>query len=264
MEIKEWMAKKDNYESEVDKEGFINKSTIELIKILSKIKRNKNKDTEILCKVNPLIKLIGTILIIIFLSISKDKKYIFLILAYCLVSLCTLSGNTLKRILSVSFIVPAFSFLILLPSIVFININNSLFLILKIFITITLLNLLSYTTKWNEVIRALKKLFFADLFILILIITINYIYILGEISLNMLYALKLRSIGRNRNKNNSMSKIMGNLFLKAKVMGDEMYSAMECRGFTGDFVIYTEFKIRKIDIVYIIILSIILIMFFII
>ena len=170
-----------------------------------------------------------------------------------------------KKILGVSIIIPIFTFIVLLPSIIFMeNVNNSLYLILKVFITIVLVNILSYTTKWNDIVKALKVLFVPDLFILIFSITINYIYILGEIALNMLYALKLRSIGKNKEKGNSILRIIGNLFLKSKIMAEEMYSAMECRGFTGEYKSTAKFTIKGIDIVYIIILIIILLMFFVI
>jgi cobalt/nickel transport system permease protein len=51
----------------------------------------------------------------------------------------------------------------------------------------------------------------------------------------MFYALKLRSVGRNAGKTASISGIAGTLFLKSKEMAEEMYAAMECRGFTGEY-----------------------------
>ena len=51
----------------------------------------------------------------------------------------------------------------------------------------------------------------------------------------MLYALKLRSVGRNRDKTGSLSGIAGTLFLKSRVMAEDTYAAMECRCFTGTY-----------------------------
>ena len=51
----------------------------------------------------------------------------------------------------------------------------------------------------------------------------------------MLYALKLRSVGRNDGKTASLAAVAGTMFLKSKEMAEEMYSAMECRGFTGTY-----------------------------
>lgn len=92
--------------------------------------------------------------------------------------------------------------------------------------------------------------FIPDIFIFVFDITIKYIYILGEFSLDMLYSLKLRSIGFNNNKYTSLSKIMGNLFLKSKEMGEEIHSAMECRGFTGEYTSYSKFKFTLNDLLF--------------
>jgi cobalt/nickel transport system permease protein len=66
----------------------------------------------------------------------------------------------------------------------------------------------------------------------------------------MFYSLKLRSIGKNNRKYTSVPKIMGNLFLKSNEMGEEMYSAMECRGFTGEYTTVSNFKITVRDVLY--------------
>lgn len=129
----------------------------------------------------------------------------------------------------------------LVPSFIDGNIYNCVLIIMKIVGTIPSVNILSYTTKWDKISKSLKLFFITDLFIWVMEITIKYIVILVEHSLNLLYALKLRSIGKNNKKYNSISRIIGNLFLKSKDMGEEMFSAMECRGFTGEFNSVTNF-----------------------
>ena len=49
---------------------------------------------------------------------------------------------------------------------------------------------------------------------------------LGEFTLEMLYALKLRSVGKNRNKYGSLGGIAGTLFVKSREMSEEMSGAM--------------------------------------
>jgi energy-coupling factor transporter ATP-binding protein EcfA2 len=93
------------------------------------------------------------------------------------------------------------------------------------------MNLLSHNTKWSEISKSLKLLFIPDIFIWIIDITIKYIVLLGEHSINLLYALKLRAIGITSNKYNSLTGIMGNLFIKSYKASEEMFYAMECRGF---------------------------------
>lgn len=131
------------------------------------------------------------------------------------------------------------------------NIYNSLLLFQKIFITIMMMNLLAHNTKWNDVNKSLKLLYVPDIFIWIMDITIKYIVLLGEHSINLLYALRLRSVGNASNKYNSITGIIGSLFIKSYKMSEEMSQAMECRGFTGEYTTKVNFKLRKIDYGYI-------------
>ena len=130
------------------------------------------------------------------------------------------------------------------------NIYNSLLLFQKIITTILLMNLLSHNTKWSEISKSLKLLFIPDIFIWIMDITIKYIVLLGEYSINLLYALKLRSIGITSNKYNSLTGIMGNLFIKSYKMSEEMFHAMECRGFVGEYTTKVNLNLKKMDYIY--------------
>ena len=67
-------------------------------------------------------------------------------------------------------------------------------------------------------------------------ITLKYIVLLGDVCLDMLTALKLRSVGKNREKGKSLSGVLGVTFLKSREMSEEMYGAMTCRGFEGEYV----------------------------
>ncbi len=251
MEVKEWLLKKDDYEPVKDREKFLDKSIVGIVTILSKIQRENNISDEVIYKINPLVKLSSMIILIVFLSLSRNMLFVYFMLAYSLVYLCFLDGNAIKKILAVSLIVPIFTLVMLLPSIFFMgNRQSSVMLILKIFITVLLVNTLSYTTKWRDITKSLKMFFIPDIFILTFDITIKYIYVLGDFSLKMLYSLKLKSVGKNNDKRNSLSRIIGNLFLKSKTMGEEMYSAMECRGFTGEYVSYSKFKFTAMDAIY--------------
>lgn len=81
--------------------------------------------------------------------------------------------------------------------------------------------------------------------------------------MEMLYALKLKSIGKNDKKYLSLSGVMGNLFLKSKDMSEEMYSAMECRGFTGEYSSKIKFQFKFRDICYLVYNIILVMVYFI-
>ncbi|MDI9215573.1 MULTISPECIES: energy-coupling factor transporter transmembrane component T family protein [Clostridium] len=262
MEQRDWLLKKDNYEPVEDNENFLDKTIVGIMTMLSKIKR-ENPIDGFIYRINPIVQLISMIVLILFLALSNDIFFVYCILAYSLMYICILDGYVIKKILSISLIPPIFTLIILLPSIVFMgNYQASMLLVLKIFINVLLINIFSYTTKWSNITKSLKVLFIPDIVILIFDITIKYIYVLGNLSLKMLYALKLKTIGKSLEKRNSLLRIIGNLFLKSKTMGDQLYLAMECRGFTGEYIVYSKFKFTLADAIYTFITIIMIVIFF--
>lgn len=249
----DWLFKEDNFVPPKDKDKFIDKSIFSVLKVLSNVKKENfignNNKLELL---NPIVKLLFTIIIVIFISLSRNIRFITLIGLTNLILIFFMNYKNIKQIILFSLIIPLFTLIMLLPSIAIGNINNSVLLVFKVFISIITVNILSFNTKWTELTKALKLFLIPDIFILVFEITLRYIYILGEAAIDMLYALRLRTVGSNNNKYKSMSGIMGSLFLKSKDMSVEMYSAMECRGFTGEYSTITNFKLHVIDAVYII------------
>lgn len=247
----DWLFKEDEYIVREDKDKFLDNSIFSILKILSKIKRNSGEELKGgFYNINPVVKLFFTILVIVLTSISRDLTFISIIFTAALCSIFFLRKIHIVKIFTLVIISLAFTAIMLVPSMLLGNIKNSILILIKLFITVSLVNILSYSTKWNETSKALKVFFVPDIFILVLEITLKYIYILGEAALEMFYALKLRSVGRNTNKYTSLSGIIGSLFLKSKEMGEEMYSAMECRGFTGEYSSKLEVKITISEIVY--------------
>jgi len=164
-----------------------------------------------------------------------------------------MQGEEIIKILKSSFIIAVFTFIIMLPALFWGNSYSSVIITAKVFATVMSVNILSHSTRWNSITSALKRFFVPDIFILILDITIKYIMMLGDFSLNMFYALKLRSVGKNKSKYASLSGIVGTMFLKSKDMAEDMYAAMECRGFTGEYHTQSKFNFTFADFLYIII-----------
>ncbi|TDT62330.1 energy-coupling factor transporter transmembrane component T family protein [Fonticella tunisiensis] len=249
----DWLFREDRYEPGSDSLKFIDKSLMSILKILSKIDRLGGQRRGILYGVTPPLKLISTILTVVCVSTSRDATFLLSAGLFVLINLIMLEKSDRKRVLALGITASSFSAVMLIPSMATGNIINSLIIVYKVLLTVSMANILSVSTGWFDVSASLKLLLIPDIFILVLEITLKYIYLLGEISLNMLTALKIRSIGKNNNKYSSISALMGNLFLKSKEMGEELYSAMECRGFTGEYKRVLAFNISRIDAVYAII-----------
>jgi cobalt/nickel transport system permease protein len=130
--------------------------------------------------------------------------------------------------------------------------NNAVVVTLKVLFSVTAANLLACTTQWNELTGVLKIFHLPDIFIFVFDITIKYIMLLGELAINMLYSLKLRSIGASLDKVTSLSGIIGTMFIISKDMSEEMFGAMECRGFTGEYKAKPRIKLMGMDLIFII------------
>lgn len=242
----EWLLKKDNYVPPKDKDAFIDKSIISIFGVLTRfIRQTEYKVGKF--QVNALIKLISALVLIIFVSLTKSFAFVLVISVFMLVLINFFSIDVIKYILKVSLSVAIFTLIIFLPAIFLGYGNNALMIALKIFVSAASVNMLAFTTRWNELTCALKMFKVPDMFVFVLDITIKYILILGEFSLNMIYALRLRSIGKSKNKSIALSGIIGTMFIKSKEMSEETYSAMECRGFTGEYKVYKKFKLSLPD-----------------
>lgn len=248
-EMPEWLLTESNYIPLSDKDTFINKSILSLLGLISRIRNQGGYKKEVF-RVSAVLKVIFTFVFILLLSLSRNFTFVIIANVYLLLLLSMMRGEDIVKILRASLLIAAFTFIILLPAAFWGNYYSITMITPKVFATVTAVNILSHSTKWNSITSALKAFFIPDLFILVLDITIKYILLLGEFSLNMLYSLKLRSVGRNSKKYSSLSGIAGIMFIKSKEMSEEMYSAMECRGFTGEYRINRKFRITFYDMLY--------------
>ncbi len=259
--IPEWLSGNDDYIPQSDKDTFLDKSILSLLSILSKIKiYSGHRDKKF--KVNAILKVLFTLILVILISLTRSFIFIVIANVYLLFLLSLMKGDEIIRILKICFVVSVFTMIVLLPAVYFGNYYSIFMITPKVFATVIAVNILSYSTPWNLITASLKTVFIPDLFIFVLDITIKYIFLLGEYSLNMLYALKLRSVGKNNKKYASLSGIAGTMFIKSTEMAAEMYSAMECRGFTGEYKAPRKIQFTIADLLYIVANVLMIIIFF--
>lgn len=248
----EWLLEDENYIPEADKDTFINKSILSLLGLLTRI-RAQSRDKTDKFFVNTALKVAFTFLLVLMLSLSRNFAFTIITTVYLLVILSLMEGGEIVQILKVSLAMAFFTLIVLLPSVFWGNGYSMVTITSKVFATIMAVNILSYSSRWSSVTSAFKVFRVPDIFVFVLDITIKYIVMLGEFSLQMLYALKLRSVGKNIGKYTALSGIAGTLFIKSKEMAEEMHAAMECRGFTGEYRVHNRFQPTLADFIYILI-----------
>lgn len=257
----QWLLEKENYQPEAGRDTFINKNIITILGFITRVKIGaKNKKSKL--KLNVFTKLISTLVFIIFMSLSKSFTFVLICGIIDLFIINLFSIEEIKIILKIGTAAAVVTFVLFLPAIFLGYGNNAFFVSLKVLLTVLAGNMFAFSTQWNDIIRSFKRFHVPDIFIFVMDITIKYIIVLSEFALDMVYALKLRSIGKAKNSSASLTGIMGTLFLKSKDMSEELYGAMECRGFTGEYRLYSKFGFTINDYICIILNIVFVVIYF--
>jgi len=225
--IPSWMLQSENYSPPVGKDSFIDKSILALLALLSKI-RAGDTPAQKKFSVSAVIKLPLTLIFALAVSLARGTAFLSVAGTLLLISLALLPALKLRRVLAVGIVAAAFSAVVMLPAFFFGA--GSFLLPVKVFMTVCAVNILAQTTRQTKLLAALKIFRMPDIFIFVLDITVKYILLLGEFTLEMLYALRLRAVGRGKNKTAKLSGVAGTMFLKSREMAEEMHAAMQCRG----------------------------------
>lgn len=242
--LPDWMTTKEEYEPSSDRDYFITGSILQLMGVLARARWNPGSSRQWL---SAPVRLIVTLYLIILLALSRTLFFSGCVLALLLVQLCLLPEKSLVRVLKTATGAAVLSLLLLLPSAFLGSPRAMLSLSGKVFLSVGLVNLLSVTTPWNRLTESLRFFHVPDLFIFTFDLTLKYIVILGTVCLNMLEALRLRSVGRNRQKGRAISGVLGVTFLKSRQMAEDSYNAMVCRGFEGEYTSLKRLSLRRTD-----------------
>lgn len=228
-----WLAASDKYIVPKDSDAFLNRSIDHFLGLIQKGRALGGGRTQSLG--HPLLALAHALLISFLVVLSSQTSFLYFPLAWVLIQLCFLPSRDLVRILQVSLLAALFNALVLLPAILLLGETRSSLMVLKVFITVTQMQIFASLTAWHDIIASLRYLRVPSIFIFILHISLKYIYLLGETALALLYAFRLRAVGRTQGKGMTMGGIMGTLFIRSRMEAQSLYQAMVCRAFDGTY-----------------------------
>ena len=122
-------------------------------------------------------------------------------------------------------------------------------LIFRVGVAVTVANLLTMTTRWNDLLFALQSLFVPRLFLMTLAMTYRYLSVLLLSANEMFVARKSRTIGRMNNHEGRqfVGTSMGSLFTKTVALSEEVHAAMVSRGYTGAARTLSQLKWKTAD-----------------
>ena len=231
------------------------------------------KNNGALQSIEPRIKLIVIISFVITTVLTKHLETIFILYMLSII-FCYISKIPLKHYLKrVWLFIPIFTGIIAIPILfttpgepVYILLNNpyiaisdnglyyAIIFTFRVTTAVSYAVLLTITTTWNDIIKALNNLGVPDVVITIMTIAYRYIFLLMNTLLDSMYSRKSRlckNIGL-RESWIEAGKNMGALFIKTHQMGEDLYYAMLSRGYLNEPQTYSSMRIETKDYLFLI------------
>ena len=245
MNLPEWVQVEEVYQPDRDRDYFISRSLLRVLAVLLSIHQQAYvRIRRYFSAAGTFGFLLGWLLLCV---AAHTTAFLCCQLALVLVVLSFLSGRAIRQVLQGAMATLLFSLLLVLPAFALGSGALVLLIPFKTFLTVASLALLRQYLPWNKLTQALRFFRVPQEVIFILDTTLRYVVLLGEMAGDMLIALKLRSVGRNRQKQQALGSILGRLFLRSREMSQAMYEAMVCRGFTGDYLAADAGKLQWSD-----------------
>ena len=233
--IPEWMKKTEDYVPPADGGAFYYRTLKSLGGIMSRLRLESGREGRFSLPAG--VRLLLMIALIILVSVTQNDLVIMAVGAVALVRLALMQAEDISAVVKAVIVAVIMAAVIFAPAVIMdpARLWNSLRVVAKILISVTLVGIFNRTSQWNHLTAALRKAHVPGTVIFIIDITFRYIVLLGNLMQDLLTAVSLRSVGRNDKKYNSVGGVMGVTFLRGTEMNKEMYEAMQCRGFTDDY-----------------------------
>lgn len=231
MELPGWAKQEELYAPSSDRDFFLSRSLLRVMRVVFRLQQQGRRSREGAAAGS--FFFLG-VLIVLIVS-TRSHYFLLLALAGEMVSLCLQAGDAICLLLQRAVTAMLAALLILMPSCL-LNWSPAIWLIpVKTFLTVLAMGLVLDRFSWHALTSGLRAYHVPDIFIVIMDMALKYIALLGEVSLQMLWALKLRSVGHGRTAHQAFFGVLGMVFLRAYAMSMDMYQAMACRGFTGEY-----------------------------
>ena len=127
--------------------------------------------------------------------------------------------------------------------------KGAILLILRVVTSVSLGVLLALTTRWADLLKALRVFHVPRVFVLILSMTYRYIFLLLAMADDLFTARTSRMVGPSnaREDRRFIAASMGTMLGKSHAFSEEVYGAMISRGFNGEPMTSDSFRTRSAD-----------------
>ena len=258
-DIPDWLASSEHYQPSSDRDGFIARSLLSMSSVLAFFRLDDGKSGT--HSPSAPTKLIGALVSILLVSLSKNYLFVLIMLAAVLVRACLLPHAALRRLVGGAGAAAGLSLLLMLPAILIGQPHAALLMATRAFVCVGITLTVALTTPTHELTRALRSFGMPAIAIMTIDLALRSIVRLGETASEVLCALGLRSVGRNRHKGSSMAGVGGVVLLKASKSAQETYDAMRCRGFDGEYRTGARSSLKAVDALWLGLLALVIVLF---
>lgn len=143
------------------------------------------------------------------------------------------------------------------------GVSAAALLMLRVGASVSLAVLLTLTTRWNVLLKALSVLRIPAVFLTVLEMSYRYIFLLLNTSSDMFMARRSRLVGRasSREERRFVGSSMGTLWGKTAALSEEVHNAMLSRGYAGLPKSLLRFEMKRSDWVWIALVFIVSVLF---
>ena len=231
-DLPEWAKREEKYQAKADRDAFISRSFLHMLGVAGRLR-------EMGARREPVLPSAAAVLFLVFwlimTALARTGTFLMMQAALVMALLAMRDGRQLRRIIAAALSAAAFSALLVLPAVWLWGSWRSLLLPAKAFLSFLSLGWLLAVYPVSALSRTLSFLRVPRLVIFLFDTTLRHLVILGEAAGELLSALELRSVGKNRAKGRSLTQTAGWLFLRSRFQGGALYEAMICRGFDGTY-----------------------------
>lgn len=218
---------------------------------------------------DPRAKVISFGALIIATGLSRDWRILTGLYALVLVAALLSKIDVAFFVKRVWLGIPVFSGIVVLPSIFFIG-NHVLLsvplgvfhltiyrdglaaagiFVLRVGVSVSLAVLLILSTKWADILKALRVLRVPNVFVLVLAMTYRYIFLVLHNVNGMLLARKSRIVAKTPGREQRwwIVATIGVLISRSFRISEDVYQAMLARGFSGRLQTFDDYRLRVAD-----------------
>ncbi|MCR5793673.1 MAG: hypothetical protein K6G65_10935, partial [Lachnospiraceae bacterium] len=147
--LPQWMQQEEIYDPPKDRELYISRSILSLLRVLLGIKLERGRTSRFTAKSS--LSLFITVLFVLLTASSHNMVFIWLMVALVMLRISFLPIEVLKSVLKVVLSAVVFTVLVLLPS-ALLGATNAFFQItLKMIVSSALIGIFSGTRNWNQI-----------------------------------------------------------------------------------------------------------------